>query len=151
MGPQPHTTVDNFKPQMRRLSLALMHNPIRAAELASLNPQKTPTPPGTFRTHCHGVGDGEHVLVPLKTIQGCNMCNRGCTWVCITCSPSPDRIFPCHPPKTRAGGGKAGKCYDCFEQHKADPCSAPRASRKTKRVRPDSPEHVCQEVDDEDE
>ena len=132
--------------------------------LASLNPQKTPSPPGTFRTHCHGDGDGEHILVPLKTIKGykgakeprCNMCNRGCKWVCITCTPSPDRIFPCHPPKTRAGGGPANVASSMtalsFEQHEADPHSAPRGSRKTKtkRVRPDEDAPLCDDCDESD-
>ena len=84
------------------------------------------------------------------------MCNRGCKWVCITCTPSPDRIFPCHPPKTRAGGGPANVASSMtalsFEQHEADPHSAPRGSRKTKtkRVRPDEDAPLCDDCDESD-
>ena len=155
----------SFKDEMRALSMRLMHNPLRAAELAAMHPGRSPSTINATRTSSPLADEMcDHVLIPLSQLKGytgakeprCNMCNKGCSWICVTCTKDPKLIFPCHPAKTRAGGGKPGKEYSCHALHKMGPTEAPRGRRKTKRVRTEAADFdadtmECEEIEDEDE
>lgn len=157
----------NFKKEMNTLSLAWMRNPLRAAELAAINPQRTPSVAAArLASTCVGP-DAEHILVRLKDIPGykgckqprCNMCNKPTSWVCAACTKSHDLIFPIHPPTTRGGKGMPGQAWDCLAKHRLEPETAPRGTRKTKRVRPspgeaeeaDGDDMECSECEEEEQ
>ena len=87
------------------------------------------------------------------------MCNKPTSWVCAKCTVNGQLIFPIHPPKTRGGNGQPGQAYDCLAKHRLEPETAPRAARKTKRVRPspgeaeeaDGDDMECDECEEEEQ
>ena len=113
------------------------------------------------------------VLAPLSSLgkaykggkqQKCNICNRKCSWICVTCTKGPNALWPCHPETTRGRGkGDGGLThYSCFAKHEEDPAWIPRiARRNAKRARggaafepPCSPcdaDDVDDEIDDDDD
>lgn len=96
--------------------------------------------------------------------QKCNICNRKCSWICVTCTKGPNALWPCHPETTRGRGkGDGGLTHhSCFAKHEEDPAWIPRVARRSaKRARggaasepPCSPcdaDDVDDEIDDDDD
>ena len=115
-----------FKVEMTRLAKYLLCNPVlRAEQAAAGGPARSPS----STVHSARAGSpysptdcSEHVLVPLSSIKGykgakqqrCNVCNIATSWACITCSPSADVVWPCHPRKTTAR--KKTTVWACFDK-----------------------------------
>ena len=151
----------DFKSEMNKLALYLMHNPTRRLEMAG--PQRTPTSANSSRTTTPIIDDGrEHVLIPLKKLEGykggkqqkCNICNVLCSWVCITCTEHPMHPFPCHPHVTNFRGKITH--HQCLGKHTAAPHAVTRGTRKAKRARAspqaeEAAEDLCQSVDEDEE
>ena len=149
-----------FRGEMSRLAKYLLCNPVlRAEQAAAGGPARSPssTVHSSRAGSPHSPTDcSEHVLVPLSSIKGykgakqqrCNVCNIATSWACITCSPSADVVWPCHPRKTTAR--KKTTNWACFDKHCTNPDLCPRGARKTKRARAHA-EHAEAGDDDDDE
>ena len=126
-------------------------------------PRRTPTAPSASSRAPQLAGQGLQGLKGGKQ-QKCNICNRKCSWICVTCTKGPNALWPCHPETTRGRGkGDGGLTHhSCFAKHEEDPAWIPRVARRSaKRARggaasepPCSPcdaDDVDDEIDDDDD
>ena len=115
-----------FKLEMNKLGVALMHNDILASERGGPSGFNL-SPRGRARAalNTSASSPSAHQLVPLRVIKGyqgakqqrCIVCSMHTSYACVACTSAPHHVVALHPPTTgRPGKGQVK--HGCFAAHK---------------------------------